>query len=112
MSLAPPLQQLIAAKLAHATTPQWELPIAEVRRNFADLWTPAITGAPVAVDAVEDRVIPGRSGAIPTRIYTPEAAACPLLMYFHGGGYVKGGLNDADAFCRRLAGATGRVVVA
>lgn len=112
MSLAPPLQQLIAAKLAHARTPQWELPIAEVRRIFADLWTPAITGAPVAIGAVEDRVIPGRSGAIPARIYTPEAAAGPLLMYFHGGGYVKGGLDEADTFCRRIAKATGRIVVA
>jgi acetyl esterase len=46
------------------------------------------------------------------RVFTPEAdGPMPLMMYFHGGGYVKGGLDETDAFCRRLARTTGNVVV-
>jgi acetyl esterase len=33
------------------------------------------------------------------------------MMYFHGGGYVKGGVAETDPFCRRLAKATGNVIV-
>jgi acetyl esterase len=46
------------------------------------------------------------------RVFTPEAdGPMPIMMYFHGGGYVKGGLDETDAFCRRLARTTGNVVV-
>jgi acetyl esterase len=107
MALHPALKNLIAQKLAHAQVPQWEMPIGQVRDAFASLWTPALTGDPVAVQNVEDRML----GGVKARVFTPETAADPaILMYFHGGGYVKGGLDEADAFCRRLAESTGRVV--
>ena len=107
MPLHPALQNLIGQKLAHATAPQWALPIAQVRAGFAGLWTPALTGAPVALRTVEDRPL----GHVGARIFTPDGAADPaLLMYFHGGGFVKGGLDETDAFCRRLAQSTGRIV--
>ena len=70
-----------------------------------------MTGEPVAIGAVEDRMIAGGSGAIAARIYVPEAAAGPMVVYFHGGGYVKGGIEEGDAFCRSLARATRRIVV-
>jgi acetyl esterase len=112
MPLDPSLKQVIDAKLAHARAPQWELPIGEVRAAFAAFWTPAVTGEPVAVAAVEDRAVPTRAGGVPARVYRPAAGEeLPLLLYFHGGGYVKGGVADTDAFCRRLARATRRVVV-
>jgi acetyl esterase len=111
--LDPRLAQLIAGKLAHATAPQWELPIAEVRAGFAKLWTPAMTGEPVGLAGVESRALPARAGNVPVRLYRPLGVTAPsLLMYCHGGGWVKGGLDEADAFCRRLAHGTGRLVVA
>ena len=107
MPLHPALKNLIAQKLAHTQVPQWEVPIGQVREAFARLWTPALTGDPVAVQNVEDRML----GGVKARVFTPEPAADPtILMYFHGGGYVKGGLDEADAFCRRLAQSTGRLV--
>jgi acetyl esterase len=113
MPLAPPFQQLIAAKLAHGAAPQWEQPIAAVRAGFAGLWTPALTGDPVAVASIEDRAIETGSGSVPARLYRPDGpGAPPVLMYYHGGGWVKGGLDEADAFCRRLARTTRRLVVA
>ena len=83
-----------------------------MRATFAAFWTPAVTGEPVAVAAVEDRAVPTRSGSVPARVYRPVAGEeLPLLVYFHGGGYVKGGIAESDAFCRRLARSTRRVVV-
>ncbi len=47
------------------------------------------------------------------RIYTPrEAPALPLLVYFHGGGFVLGDLDSHDSICRNLALAADAVVVA
>lgn len=113
MPLDPRLAELIASKLAHTTAPQWELPITAVRAGFAKLWTSAMTGEPVAIAGVEDRAVPGRAGDVPVRLYRAEGPPTPsLLMYYHGGGWVKGGLDEADAFCRRLARTTGRLVVA
>jgi acetyl esterase len=107
MALDPAFKNLIAQKVAHAQVPQWEMPIGQVREAFASLWTPALTGDPVEVRYVEDRML----GGVKARVFTPETAADPaILMYFHGGGYVKGGLDEADAFCRRLAESTGHLV--
>ena len=54
MALHPELEQLIQTKLAHTVRPQWEQPIGEIRQAFRNLWTPAITGEPVALSRVED----------------------------------------------------------
>jgi len=49
--------------------------------------------------------IPGQAGPIPARLYTPVrlAAGSPLLVYFHGGGWVLGDLDSHDSLCRYLA---------
>ena len=53
---------------------------------------------------VEDRTIKGPVGEIPIRIYRPAASAeLPILMYFHGGGWVIGDLELEDSICRTLA---------
>jgi acetyl esterase len=112
MALNAALKQLIAAKLAHMHAPQWELPIAEVRQAFRSLWTPAITGEPVSLRRIEDVTIPGVAAPIPGRIYAPDGPRpCPVMLYFHGGGYVKGGVEESDAFCRHLASTTRHLVL-
>ena len=108
MPMHPALSQLIAAKLAHTRAPQWELPIADVRAAFRNLWTPALTGNPIAVARCEDMIIPGT--AIRARVYAQEPSR-PAMLFFHGGGYVKGGIEEADALCRRLAALSQHVVV-
>src|SRR5262245_9140738 len=112
MALNPALRRLLDAKLAHTRAQQWELPIAEVRRAFRELWTPSITGEPVSLPRIEDVAVPGPHAPIPARVYVPDATKpCPLLVYFHGGGYVKGGLAECDAFCRNLARVSQHVVL-
>lgn len=111
MTVHPALQGLIDAKLAHAREPQWELPIDRVRRDFRALWTPAVTGEPVAVDRIQDLTIAGGEAAIAARAYVPVRRPAPIVVYLHGGGYVKGGIEESDAFCRNLARVTSHVVV-
>lgn len=55
---------------------------------------------------VEDLELPTRDGArIRARLYRGEAqaASAPCLLFFHGGGYVLGGLDSHDSLCRSLA---------
>ena len=49
---------------------------------------------------------------IPVKISIPsDAKKLPLLLYFHGGGWVFGGIEESDAVCRRLANNLGCIVV-
>jgi acetyl esterase len=112
MTLHRALRELIDDKLANTVAPQSRLPIEEVRASFRTLWVPSMTGAPVEVASVEDRTLDTEVGTVRTRVFTPIAdGPRPIMMYFHGGGYVKGGVIETDAFCRRLARTTGNVVV-
>jgi acetyl esterase len=75
--------------------------------------TDALAPAPAELPKVENRSIPGPAMPIPLRIYWPDAGAmsAPVLVYFHGGGWVFGDLDTHDALCRALAAETPCVVV-
>ena len=61
---------------------------------------------------IKDRSIPGRQTSIPIRIYRPlQADNLPVVVFFHGGGWVLGGLDGHDAICRRVAVENGALVV-
>ncbi len=64
--------------------------------------------APEEVGSVEDRSVPGPDGELAIRIYRPKSAepgdrVLPVLVYFHGGGWVLGSLDYCDASARSLA---------
>jgi acetyl esterase len=64
------------------------------------------------VHAVEDRTVPTPVGSIPVRVYRPsEATGLPVLVYFHGGGWVTCGLDTHDQLCRQLCDAVECVVL-
>jgi acetyl esterase len=79
-------------------------PVAEQRRRLA-LTARAMGIRPKLPLMVSDL----RAGEIPVRLYTPEAAPTPgpLLVYFHGGGWVQGSVQTHDASCRLLAHLSG-----
>ncbi len=82
----------VLARLRANTSPQ------EVKHMLKAL---GIEQEPVA--HVEDRVIPGLAGDIPIRIYTPEGAGpFPILVFFHGGGWISGNLETHDPMCRSI----------
>jgi acetyl esterase len=65
-----------------------------------------------AVDRIEDLTIPGPEGELRARLYGPAAEqALPLLVFFHGGGFVVGDLETHDAVCRTLANEADCIVV-
>jgi len=72
-------------------------------------------GTPEAVAEVRDFSVPGPAGKIPVRLYMPESSggeALPVLVFFHGGGWVVCNLDTHDTLCRQLANAVGCAVVA
>lgn len=63
---------------------------------------------------LRERSVPGRSGPIPVRVYTPARADSlprPLVLMMHGGGFVFGGLDMADWIASRIAHGLDGVVV-
>jgi acetyl esterase len=66
---------------------------------------------PIPMAEVRGLDIPGPGGPIPSRLYVPAlpapAAAAPLLVYYHGGGWVLGDLDMYEGVCRLLASASG-----
>jgi acetyl esterase/lipase len=59
-------------------------------------------------------VIPGPDGDLPYRLYRPAGppeGPRPLVVYFHGGGWVLGNLDSDDPLCRDLCARSGAVVV-
>src|SRR5215471_17716196 len=67
---------------------------------------------PEAVALVENCTIPGPLGEIPVRIYTPQGSGpFPVLVFFHGGGWVICNLDTHDALCRSLTNSSACVVV-
>ena len=63
-----------------------------------------------------DREVPGPLGPIPVRVYRPTGAAedtvLPLVVFFHGGGWVVCDLDSHDGLCRTIANDSGCCVVA
>jgi acetyl esterase len=84
--------------------------VADVRKAY--LFYPKLSGAPEAVFRVEDREIPGAAGNVKIRIYTPNpAGALPMLVFFHGGGFVAGSLDTYENPLRAIANRCECIVV-
>ncbi|MBE7369232.1 alpha/beta hydrolase [Ramlibacter pallidus] len=71
---------------------------------------------PPEVGAVRDLEAQSPAGPIPLRSYRPAGvsaeALLPVLVYYHGGGWVIGDLDTHDVLCRQLCNFSGCAVVA
>lgn len=87
-----------------------EMPVPLARQAMSAM--AGLQPSVIEVAKVEDRKIPGPAGDLPARVYTPAGTApFPVLVYFHGGGWVLGGLDTHDGTCRDLANRARCVVV-
>jgi acetyl esterase len=103
-----PLLDAIAER-AGAAPPAGD-PVAAARAGIGAMFTHA---AAPAVQVVE-RKIPGPAGEIPVRIYTPDnptGEALPLVVLFHGGGFIAGSPDSHDGGTRELCAQAGAIVV-
>jgi len=97
---------------ATGVPPTHLLSVAEARQAMFDILPLGSPLEPVAW--VEDRQVPSsiQGAAIPVRIYAPEGTGpFPVLVFFHGGGWVVGNLEIYDAICRTLTNTASCITV-
>jgi len=102
-ALHPEMQLLLAARSWRGgATLRAETP-ALARKRVRDE-ARMYSGEPVVLGSVRDLEIPGGPGAIRARHYAPldASGSKPLLVFFHGGGFVVGDLDTHDEPCRLL----------
>jgi acetyl esterase len=118
--LHPQAQALLALMQERGVPPTHTLAPPEARRLYLERRHFTQPRAP-EVAQVQALAAPGPHGDIPLRLYRPlrsgargAAATVPLpvLVFFHGGGWVIGDLDSHDTLCRELANGAGIVVVA
>jgi acetyl esterase len=110
MPLDPDVQAMLD-ELAGAGFPGLASMTPERARAFASGMAASLPPGP-ALPSVADTTIPGSAGPVPIRVYTPEGTApFPVVLYFHGGGWVFGDLDLSDAHVRQLAKDAGCLVV-
>ncbi len=109
MPLDPNVQTMLEAMAAQGAPAFHEVSPEAARVLVREMGMPC---EPEPVEAVADRTIPGPGGDIPIRVYTPKGALpFPVLVFFHGGGWVICDLETHDGVCRALTNAAGCVVV-
>lgn len=82
-----------------------------IREGLAYLTAVFVTDIP-PIPWVQDDLVPSSRYKVPVRIYNPNPSrALPVLVYFHGGGHMAGGITVYDAICRKIAIAAQHIVV-
>ena len=71
----------------------------------------ALFGKGPEVGKVENVEIPTRGGKIRGRVLLPKAAPTALIVFYHGGGWVIGGIDESEIIARFLVDDTGAGVV-
>ena len=102
-----PIEKLSAADARKQPTPADAVNVVLKKKGMS-------TDPLVLVPAVKhaDRTITGAAGEIPARIYTPDGAGpFPVIVYFHGGGWVIGDKQVYDGGARGLSKQANAVVV-
>jgi acetyl esterase len=110
-SLEPATQQFLDELAADGAFPLAGRSAARVRAALTDLQS-GPTGKPIA--NIEDMTFPvGPTGAVPVRIVRPNntMGLTPVVMFFHGGGWVAGDVNTHDRLVREIAVAAHAAVV-
>jgi acetyl esterase len=107
MALDEPTAAFLARAAAADPTPLQELTVAEARQRRAG--SAEAKGPEMA--QVSNARVPSAGGSIPIRILVPNERPRALVVFFHGGGWVLGSLDESDALARQLACRTGCAVV-
>jgi len=109
MALDQATTALLEQMAASGAKPLHELAPAEARGLMAAMRGEAPPGPDMA--SVRDTRVRASGGFVPVRVLVPVARPRGVIVYYHGGGWVIGGLDDFDRLGRLLALRTGCVVI-
>ena len=118
-NIKPEMLAVIEKLESYKDRPIPELSAVEARKNHTptdavmDLIKEKGIAVPVSKVDTTGRDITVNGGSIHLRIYTPQGAkdVCPIIVYYHGGGFVIADLDVYDASARGLSEQVGAVVV-
>ncbi|TBV11412.1 alpha/beta hydrolase [Stutzerimonas kirkiae] len=109
------LELVELGKMTGKSVPMYQLSVEQARREFESS-AELLDSEPPRDIEIQSYQVPLRDGgSIEARLYRgvlSEKERYPVILYFHGGGYVVGSLNSHDCICRRLALASGFTVLA
>lgn len=113
MALDPQIE-IILGLAKQANLPEvWQLTPDQGREQYLTRVNKLKFSEPIL--RTEDRRIAGPGSDLPIRIYTPRelktGERLPVLIWFHGGGFVIGSLETHDSVCRMLANRADCIVV-
>jgi len=112
--LHPQVEALLCRTRESDAPPLQELP-PELLRDAQRKGRPLLQPDAPEVGSVRDLHAPGPRGPIPLRSYRPAGSSAddplPVLVYFHGGGFVFGDLDSHDVLCRQLTNDSGCAVI-
>src|SRR6202045_4493880 len=96
--------EMLLEMIRAANRPAFETVGADEARLLFNAGRKVLAPDPMPVAETRDLAIPGPGGPIPARLYRPAATGTlPVLVFFHGGGWVVGDIESHDTGCRHLA---------
>ncbi len=102
MSLKPEIIKHLADKSAAGLPEVWQAPVEEIRKNT--LSHLALSQPLIDIYKVEQKTIAGPTSELPIRIYRPsDKKDLPVLVFFHGGGWVLNFLDIYEPALRKVA---------
>lgn len=111
MPLDPQAKIILEEDAARNLPAYHELSPRKARQQMLDLSAPV--DPELMADRVMDQRIPGPGGEIPIRLYYPKGdPPFPVVVYFHGGGWVIGDLDTHHALCHALSKSSGCLIMA
>jgi acetyl esterase/lipase len=109
MAIDQPTAALLEQLIASGAPPLHEMTPKDARGVMAAMREGAPPGPDLA--SVRDSRVKASGGFVPVRVFVPDGQPRAVIVYYHGGGWVIGSVEDYDATTRLLAQRTGSVVV-
>lgn len=109
----PDVQGVLSALAAMGAPPMNEVPLADARAGYVAM-AAMLEADPLPLPVIRDLACPGPGGDIPLRLYDARETRepGPVIMFYHGGGFVIGDLDSHHALCTEIAAVMDLPVVA
>jgi len=103
-------KEFLESMAAQGAPPLPTLTVEQAREGFRQMQQ--FRGEAEEVKKIENHMIRSADGEFKVRTYTPEGTGpFPILVYFHGGGYVVGDLELVDRLCRSVTNQAQTIVI-